>query len=142
MTKALTILALVLAAGVLERQEFEAQGQQCVALVVFYEARGEPWAGQEMVAQVVRNRAVDDDLCAVAMKPHQFQGLSVPVRRPPWLIDPEAWERAQEVAELVLMGDADVAEDCKRATHFAQRGVLMPGKLLCSIGAHDFYAAE
>lgn len=141
MIRAAIITALVLAAGVVERQEFEAQGRQCVALAVFYEARGEPWAGQQAVAQVVANRAriSGDDLCEVVMASRQFQGLVLPIKRPPWLSDPDAWETALDVADGVLLGTADVAEDCRRATMFATRGTAMPGRLVCSIGEHDFY---
>ena len=45
------------AADAIGSGEYEAQGRVCVALAVWGESRGEPHAGQQMVAQVVLNRS-------------------------------------------------------------------------------------
>lgn len=46
----------------------------CLALNVYWEARGEPEAGQHAVAQVTLNRAdwKNDKVCEVVTKPKQF----------------------------------------------------------------------
>ena len=49
---------------------------KCLADNVYYEARGEPFEGQKMVARVVINRTLDEhypsDVCAVVYQPYQF----------------------------------------------------------------------
>jgi spore germination cell wall hydrolase CwlJ-like protein len=48
----------------------------CMAVAVYFEARGEPIDGQLLVAEVIMNRALDerwpDEPCAVIAQPHQF----------------------------------------------------------------------
>ena len=48
----------------------------CLALTIYYEARGEPTIGQYAVAEVVLNRAEKRDLsvCDVVYQPGQFSG--------------------------------------------------------------------
>lgn len=52
---------------------------ECMASVVYYEARGEPKTGQIAVGQVVLNRVhskyYPNDICAVAFQPYQFTDL-------------------------------------------------------------------
>lgn len=49
---------------------------ECVALAIYFEARGEPTLGQELLAQLVVNRArdfqYDDTMCDVVRAPAQF----------------------------------------------------------------------
>ena len=68
MTPLVLVLAVVTA-------EFDSR--DCVALVVFSEARSQSYLGQALVAQVVVNRAIqaDQGLCDVATAPDQFHGV-------------------------------------------------------------------
>jgi len=56
--------------------EFSMEDVQCLALNIYYEARGEPLAGQKAVAHVTLNRLADgrfrDTLCGVVKQPGQF----------------------------------------------------------------------
>lgn len=48
----------------------------CLATAIFFEARGEPHTGQEMVAEVVMNRVehkrFPDTVCGVVVQPNAF----------------------------------------------------------------------
>src|SRR5512139_4045578 len=52
---------------------------ECLAAVIYHEARGESLKGQLAVGQVVLNRAESkyfpNNICKVAFQPHQFTGL-------------------------------------------------------------------
>ena len=52
---------------------------ECLASVIYHEARGEPLSGQIQVGQVVLNRvkhkSYPNSVCKVAFQPHQFSGL-------------------------------------------------------------------
>jgi spore germination cell wall hydrolase CwlJ-like protein len=114
-----TILGLVLREVVADREhrenlarQFHEQHLTCLALNVYYEARGEPTAGQYAVAEVTMNRKASPSypatVCAVV-----FQKSWDPIRRRyvaafSWtelgkLAEPsgEEWERARRVAEAV-----------------------------------------
>ena len=115
----ITIFGLVLHAVVVDqdhRQDLarqqHAQNLGCLARNVYYEARGEPAAGQYAVAEVTMNRKASgryaDTVCAVV-----YQRNWDPIRRRyvaafSWtelgeLDEPsgDAWRRAREVAEAV-----------------------------------------
>lgn len=51
-------------------------GLECLALALYFEARGEPLEGQVAVAEVIYNRVVDtrypDDICSVVYQKKQF----------------------------------------------------------------------
>lgn len=78
----------------------------CLATAIYFEARGEPVAGQLAVAEVVMNRVASDrfpdDVCSVVKQPHQFSfywdGLS---DKP---TDPVAYAVASNVARVALEG--------------------------------------
>lgn len=98
----MTLPALVAA---LDHKEPQTDAAECLASTVYFEARGEPLAGQLAVAEVVLNRAEDgrfgDDVCDVVRKPYQFSF----VRRG---IIPDAprsslpWKRATAIAYIAL----------------------------------------
>ena len=119
----------------------------CLTDAVYYEARGEPVAGQEAVAQVVLNRTrkpgFPKSVCGVvfqrAGRACQFSFAcdgSITARR-----DAAAWSRAQRVATRAL-GGYQLAE-VGGATHFHVAGLRVDwgGGLLqvARIGAHVFY---
>lgn len=89
----------------------------CLALAVYYEARGEPVAGQIAVAQVVMNRveshAYPDTVCGVVTQPYQFsffnsqkntnvdQRINRLVHK---ITDKKSWSQSQYIAKAILQG--------------------------------------
>ena len=125
------------------------QSLECLALNVYFEARGEPYEGQVAVAQVVMNRAADarfpDGVCAVVQqggkqrKDCQFSWWCDRLAdRPTHMAD---WSAAQEVARDVYWGLADDPSEGAlwyHATHVRAywRGQYAKGP---RIGNHIFY---
>jgi N-acetylmuramoyl-L-alanine amidase len=83
-------------------REFHAENLGCLARNVYFEARGEPLAGQYAVAEVTMNRRgwgpFRKTVCAVVYEPGAFSWTSL--RRLP---EPrgKAWDSARRVAEAV-----------------------------------------
>lgn len=80
---------------------------RCLAGAVYFEARGEPLAGQLAVAQVIINRTEDPrfpkSYCSVVAQPGQFsfmRGSHMPAIR----TGSAAWERAIAVAQIADKG--------------------------------------
>lgn len=76
---------------------------KCLAQAVYFEARGEPLAGQLAVAQVVVNRSQSslfpEDYCSVVTQRAQFsfvRGGHIPSPR----VASEAWQRARAIARI------------------------------------------
>jgi spore germination cell wall hydrolase CwlJ-like protein len=124
--------------------------RDCLRRAVYYEARGEPVAGQIAVAQVVLNRVKlgrwGSSICRVihqgVNRGKQCQ-FSFACRS--WLAPPRgaAWQQAMWVADEVL-GDGAWLREMSEATHF-HRHDLAPAwrralKEIGRIGAHVFYA--
>lgn len=123
--------------------------QECLAVAVYYEARGETPSGQAAVAQVVLNRvrhpAFPKSICGVV-----FQGSYRRVGcQFSFACDGSmnrsrergAWSRAQKIASRALTGT--VMTEVGSATHFHTTGVS-PGwgpRLLrvAQVGMHVFY---
>jgi spore germination cell wall hydrolase CwlJ-like protein len=122
----------------------------CMALAVYHEARGEPVAGQRMVAQVALNRANGNpkQVCNEVFRPRQFSwanGKVVKTRRG-WALheslrptERNAWAHAQQVARYVLQRGKHGA-----TTHFHQASVKPKWAVRClrpvvQIGRHVFY---
>src|SRR5688500_11742487 len=63
-------------AATLASSDVEGVDHECLATAVYFEARGEPLAGQLAVAEVVLNRSRSGrypaDICAVVKQPWQF----------------------------------------------------------------------
>ncbi len=92
--------------------EAHRQNLTCLALNVYFEARGEPTAGQYAVAEVTMNRVASsrypDTVCAVVFQQNwdarrrryvaAFSWTEFNTRPMP---EAEAWQRAREVAEAV-----------------------------------------
>lgn len=102
----------------------------CLALAVYYEARGEPLEGQKAVAAVVMNRVnsprFPDTACEVVFQPRQFSFVG-PRLRP---TDRGSWSRAVAIAN----------------THIDMKSFSIPYMFFNSvrghghrIGAHFFY---
>lgn len=78
----------------------------CVALAIYYEARGESVAGQQAVGSVVMNRVRDKrypkSACAVLFQKRQFSFITDPNRalNP----SPSIWHRTVEMAKKIVSG--------------------------------------
>lgn len=117
---------------------------RCLATTIYFEAKGEPLAGQLAVAQVVLNRAAaggrfGEGVCGVVTQPHQFSFVrggklpDVDAGRP-------AWRTAVAVAKVALAEAWDGEAD--RALYFNNRRVGLGGGRLvrvATIGNHIFY---
>jgi spore germination cell wall hydrolase CwlJ-like protein len=123
---------------------------QCLAKAVYFEARGEPEAGQLAVAQVVMNRVkhwfYPDDVCAVVFqnesRRNKCQFSFACDGRADQPLNKEAWERAVRLAKKVLYGQARSAE-VGDSTHY-HADYVSPKWVrdmikVRTIGTHVFY---
>jgi hypothetical protein len=120
----------------------------CLTAAVYYEARGEPGAGQAAVAQVVLNRvrnpAFPKSVCGVV-----YQGVGTRTCQFSFACDgamgrrtePEAWDRARDVAQRAL--DGYVMPDVGHAVayHTVALGNLWSRSMIeiTRVGQHIFY---
>ncbi len=83
-------------------RDFHARSLDCLARNVYYEARGEPSAGQYAVAEVTMNRKASPrfpkTVCEVVYQKEAFSWTGLGVLEPP---AGAAWLRANQVAEDV-----------------------------------------
>jgi len=93
--------------GMMDTQAPMSEEMRCLAGAVYFEARGEPLAGQLAVAQVIINRSEDPrfpkSYCGVVAQPGQFsfmRGSRMPAIR----TGTTAWERAVAVAQIAHQG--------------------------------------
>jgi Cell Wall Hydrolase len=101
-----------------------AQEQRCLAEAIYFEARGEPEAGQAAVAQVVLNRVrsglYPQTICGVVYqnRRHYACQFSFACRGKSLRInEPDAWDQAQRIAAEVTSGSTYVS-DIGTSTHF------------------------
>ncbi len=126
------------------------KAEKCLANAIYFEARGEPVRGQIAVAQVVMNRVFSgyypDNVCGVvyqnANRRNRCQFSFACDRHPDRVREPEAYDRAEEIARETLDGKLWVA-DVGKATHYhaywvRPRWVREMAKLY-KIGVHTFY---
>lgn len=112
----------------------------CLALNVYFEARGEPFLGQYAVAQVTLNRAEHDPrkVCRAVYAPGQFSWTA---QRPAMPTDAESWRTAKRIAQLALRGE--LADYTDGATHFhapqARPNWRYVYKRTATFGNHIFY---
>lgn len=125
-------------------QEQDTNRDECIALAVFTEARGEPSLGQAAVAQTVVNRAkrLGIGACDVVTGLSQYVGVER-LQRDPWLIDRDAWDRALRISAGVASGSLATGT-CANATHFHADSVSPAWsrsmRLVCRVGGHTFYS--
>ncbi len=83
------------------------EDMKCLAGAVYFEARGEPLAGQLAVAQVIINRTEDGrfarSYCGVVAQPGQFSFMRGG-RMPQIREHSPAWARARAIAEIAHKG--------------------------------------
>ena len=129
---------------------------ECLAVAIYFEARGEPIAGQLAVASVILNRVVDpkypDTICGVVKQgPTHKSGKRLPIRnmcqfsfycdgksdRPK---DKDAWETSRWVANSMILNNINITEG---ATHYHSDAVnpkwARVFKRVVKIGKHIFY---
>lgn len=133
-------------------REFHAEHLGCLARNIYFEARGEPLAGQYAVAEVTMNRKASglypDTVCAVVYQKNwdplrgryvgafswtEFSSLPAPAG--------EEWERARQVAEAVYYQRYVPALQGAmffHATHIRPEWAKEK-KLVSRIGRHVFY---
>lgn len=132
----------------------------CIAMAVYWEARGEPVAGQIAVAQVVMNRVNDSrypsDACSVVYDAQYYPWRSdVPIRnqcqfsffcdgKPDQPTDGQAWYLSQVIAQIAWEGGT--LEAVNAATHYHEITVhpawANDGKVVATINNHVFYSLE
>jgi N-acetylmuramoyl-L-alanine amidase len=122
----------------------------CMAVAVFFEARGEPMQGKEAVANVIINRMLDkrypNSVCGVVKEHKAFSythdGLSDDPTRHTGYQDKIAWVEAQEVAKDALEGNLLGIT----STHYHTTNVLpfwaKHYSLDTRIGNHLFYTND
>lgn len=125
------------------------QSLECLALNVYFEARGEPYEGQVAVAQVVMNRAADsrfpDGVCAVIQQGGkrtrncQFSWWCDRLSDKP--VHMADWTAAQEIARDVYWGLADDPTDGALWYHATRVRAYWRGQYAKGprIGRHIFY---
>jgi spore germination cell wall hydrolase CwlJ-like protein len=91
--------------ALLRLQAAQAEDIACLARNVYFEARGEPEAGQYAVAEVTMNRKASgiypNTVCGVVYERKAFSWTAVDLMPDP---EGEPWTRAQEIAEEVYHG--------------------------------------
>lgn len=90
---------------------------QCLALAIYFEARGEPLEGQVAVAEVIYNRVVDprypDDVCSVVYQNKQFSWTHDDLPDIPK--DDHVWQATKNLAKELMLGGLFVGHG---ATHY------------------------
>jgi len=117
----------------------------CLALNIYYEARGESRSGQLAVASVTLNRVrstrYPDNVCAVVWQPRQFSWTAMSIRQQPR--HEAAWRSALVLATEAYRDPAGLP--LKGVTHFHAREVrpywVSHLRLVDEIGNHLFYAS-
>lgn len=102
--KIATIAMVVLfSAGAIAESSNNLTEETCLAMTIYYEARGEPIAGQYAVADVVLNRVEDerfpDSICDVILQRNQFHWKKVLPR------ESQQWTVAENIAEDIISNE-------------------------------------
>lgn len=113
----------------------------CLAKNIYFEARGEKYAGKVAVAKVTLNRTqadgFPDSICGVVYQKYQFSWTSMPAKR---ITDKAAWQESLEIARLAVRGDLGSLSNFS-ALYFHNNTVRPKWKrrLIATIGNHRFY---
>jgi spore germination cell wall hydrolase CwlJ-like protein len=117
---------------------------RCLAGAVYFEARGEPLAGQLAVAQVIINRSEDRrfprSYCGVVAQPGQFsfmRGSRMPAIR----TGTAAWDRAVAIAQIAHQGlwQSEAGEAVFFHARYVRPGWSRTKTRLAQIDTHIFY---
>jgi hypothetical protein len=128
-----------------------AHAEKCLADAVYFEARGEPYKGQEAVAQVVMNRVFSGyyphDVCGVVFQNAEHHlacqfTFACEGKDLSQIDEPDMWEQAKEIAKKMLDGKIWLA-DIGHATHYHAYWVhpswVHEMVRLYKLGVHTFY---
>lgn len=114
------------------------QEEKCLAMSIYYEARGEPLAGQYAVADVVLNRVDDDrfpnNICEVIKQKNQFHWKKIVPR------SNSNWFAAKKIALDILKNDTH--RGITEGAIFFQRSPRVPSyadEKTTKIGNHNFF---
>ena len=122
--------------------EFHSENISCLARNVYFEARGEPLAGQYAVAEVTMNRkaraAAASTVCSVVYEKSAFSWTDVSALPEP---RGDAWERAREVAEDVYYGRHEPKLNGALFYHadYVRPDWAKEKRRIARIGSHIFY---
>jgi hypothetical protein len=117
---------------------------RCLAGAVYFEARGEPLAGQLAVAQVIINRSEDRrfprSYCGVVAQPGQFsfmRGSRMPAARE----SSSAWTRAVAIAQIAHQGlwESEAGNAVFFHARYVSPGWSRTKTRLAQIDTHIFY---
>jgi N-acetylmuramoyl-L-alanine amidase len=113
----------------------------CIAVAIYFEARGEPIDGQMMVAETILNRAADprwpDEPCDVIAQPKQFSFYDDKRSNRPR--DMQAYTRAVLVAQEALSGEHLHTGALYYHTPSVRPVWRHDLQLIGSVGSHVFY---
>ncbi len=128
-----------------------AKAEKCLADAIYFEARGEPFKGQQAVAQVVMNRVFSgyypNDVCGVVYQnagrhlacQFTFACEGKDLNK---VDEPDMWEQAKSIAKDMLDGKIWLAE-VGHATHYHAYWVhpswVHEMTKLYKLGVHTFY---
>ena len=131
--------------------KLRAKAEKCLADAVYFEARGEPFKGQQAVAQVVMNRVFSgyypNDVCGVVYQnaarhlacQFTFACEGKDLNK---VDEPDMWEQAKSIAKDMLDGRIWLAE-VGHATHYHAYWVhpswVHEMTKLYKLGVHTFY---
>jgi hypothetical protein len=123
--------------------------EECIAIAVYHEARGEPLDGQLAVAEVIMNRAASGRYpagwCQVVKQPWQFSFVNPRTGRIPAVNrDSASWAYAQAITRIAVGNFADALPGDVLWYH-ADYVAPSWGRRLAKvekIGAHIFYRAS
>lgn len=135
---AIAIVTLLSAAAIAEINTNSPKETQCLAMSIYYEAKGEPIKGQYAVADVVLNRVEDerfpDTICDVIYQKNQFHWKkAVPKPNLNWIL-------AVSIANDVIKNDSH--RGITEGAVFFQRSSKIPvyaDEKTTKIGNHNFF---
>ena len=120
----------------------------CLALNVFFEARGEPLDGKLMVIETTLNRVEDsrypDDVCSVVYEPYAFSWThddksDDPLSYP--YLDRLKWEEIRQLVEVVSKNEQILLGT--NVTHYHKAGIEVfwskHYEYVGLVGSHMFY---
>lgn len=134
----IAIISLFSVSAVAENNTLLNLEQKCLAMTIYYEARGEPIVGQYAVADVVLNRVDDerfpDTICAVIKQKNQFHWKKVlPKQDKNWIV-------ATSIAEDIISNET--YRGITEGAVFFQRSSRVPSyadERTKKIGNHNFF---
>jgi len=120
------------------------EDMRCLAGAVYFEARGEPLAGQLAVAQVIINRAGDArfpaSYCGVVRQRGQFSFMRGS-RMPQVRTGSPAWGRAVAIAQIAHQGmwESEAGDAVFFHANYVRPGWSQRKTKLAQINTHIFY---